>query len=1726
MTKEVRVQLMPNVVAKQPKATSTKLIKPTYEALVNYALSNIKTGKKKLSKKKIRLFVRKYCHNAPSGTEITSESNIELILNDGILISVSKGENYIGDIEKVNEAQLNKFPAAPRYYILKTLTDTPESSGNVIDIINKHPKENMTKEQCSMELVNSFPILDGCVLPHLRKLASKYEDITLYYSDAGYYSFDYKDKIEYPPITDWESGLLRECRGLIISAVTGKVLARRFHKFFNIGEIPETKFDNIDWTDAKIYNKIDGSLVSPIKLDSNQIVWATRKQIINLDVEINEPETKLIKYCIENNMTPLFEWCQDNRTVGVINHTKSQLILLAIRHNITGKYIDIEQFSDVTKAKLLNINVEDLDNYVGLWTNKEGVVITLPNGYKYKYKSIWYRNIAQSNYYGGNNRFIEEYLKRTTTLKDLPIRFIWKYMLNPDIVDKIKPLRQIKDQTEFNHIINFQKRINDSLGYLSQQLMDWYTKINYQSDNMATVKKLINTNGWSDNIFLIDSTDKISVDKTKLTNFIYELVKKDKINVVEEILDIVWSNNKHVTGPLNTGLAMKSIGSDISDHVIDIYLPAKLSNLSGKKLSPKTKVAIQKGYRPDEGKMKGLWEQFTKQGIWDLRIDLQPHTKGIYTEHNGNEEYALLLVQYGLQDSNKVPKGSIAGILVPVDTEYKLKEYQHAFRHSFNNKQIVKMRRNLCNTDGYKIYCDLDGVLADFNKMVTEVTKLAPKDQPINKMWQRILSYNGFFANMPLMKGAQQLWDSIITINNNNIPTILTGLPRSCKDTVSKDKRKWCQKHLCSEIDVITCLSNQKYEYSGNKHILIDDNLDLKDMWVKNGGIFIHHYRNDTTLYQLRKAMGKLLQPIQLDPTVLEDDTKLKNYKIVTPTQISSNLMPIELDTKTCFDNSISKILRSLNMFDISYDTDNIVGIDFEWNPYSSNKGVSLAQISNKSVNYLIDMHDNGEKEMVKTLLQDPNILKIGFGLSDDVKRLGTNIINVIDIQEYVQENYVNVWNTQHSSLDTIAKLICKQTINKDKKIQMSKWNNRPLSKEQINYAIKDSSILIDIYNEIYRYNVTENKGRQLVSRNLYCKETDNKVFNFDYDLNKPMEIIYSGVILSKESKDTLKQKYDGIYTNKFGDHITLHYKPTRHQVKKLDIGRYIDINVIGYYKNEHLETILVKTEFGEGHITISTSDGVKPKEAKYITTDKYTKLDETNKFTLTGIIGLKVTYIEDELAGLPTSIKNKLLDFVENAMVGENIKFKPMELTATHRAIIHRYAENHYLSSQSIGKDVKRRLIVTMKRQKTKDSDLNIIKSKKQNHKSPKHIEFILKDSYLVSKANIMYPTEKYIAELTNQGIKWIGNIKQDRSLIILRGLAGSGKSTLAKTLDGVRIGADDYFTKNGEYKFDIQQLDNAHKYCYQTTETYLQNEYPSVIVDNTNSTGKEYQRYIHLAGKYKYKVIILEIECIDKSMAIQFSKRNSHFNNVKISIDMFNRWEVDDNALIVKPYFPDEIKSNYAGDISFIKWLTDNKLITSIKSTNATHMWMSVNHMGVKFINIPKSRLDECYQIYVNSGISGKETDEAKYLTEICQEQFRLYFDFDYEAEYIFEDFNKLAEIIKEVSQSKEVYITGNHRESGDKMKTGLHIHCYDKIVDIKQCLEIRTQLITKLIEQFPNINWNQVIDENAYHVIRMLGSRKVTKDIDKGHVYQVYYMDNPVNGIELMKKISIHL
>ena len=94
---------------------------------------------------------------------------------------------------------------------------------------------------------------------------------------------------------DFGGTIRRECRGLKFYP-DGKIAARPFHKFFNVGEREETQPHNIDMSNPhSIEVKLDGSMLHPM-LVGERIRWMTKMGITEVSAQAEEYAIKTPKY--------------------------------------------------------------------------------------------------------------------------------------------------------------------------------------------------------------------------------------------------------------------------------------------------------------------------------------------------------------------------------------------------------------------------------------------------------------------------------------------------------------------------------------------------------------------------------------------------------------------------------------------------------------------------------------------------------------------------------------------------------------------------------------------------------------------------------------------------------------------------------------------------------------------------------------------------------------------------------------------------------------------------------------------------------------------------------------------------------------------------------------------------------------------------------------------------------------------------------------------------------------------------------------------------------------------------------------------------------------------------------------------------------------------------------------------------------------------------------------
>ena len=130
------------------------------------------------------------------------------------------------------------------------------------------------------------------------------------------------------------------------------------------------------------------------------------------------------------------------------------------------------------------------------------------------------------------------------------------------------------------------------------------------------------------------------------------------------------------------------------------------------------------------------------------------------------------------------------------------------------------------------------------------------------------------------------------------------------------------------------------------------------------------------------------------------------------------------------------------------------------------------------------------------------------------------------------------------------------------------------------------------------------------------------------------------------------------------------------------------------------------------------------------------------------------------------------------------------------------------------------------------------------------------------------------------------------EKVLYIVRGVPGSGKSTFAKSLGGTHFEADMFFMKDGEYKFDMTKIKDAHKWCQDSVNTamILNNTAglnKTIIVSNTFTQEWEMKPYFEMADLHGYKVFSIIVENRHGGV-------NEHNVPEEVLTNMKNRFEI----------------------------------------------------------------------------------------------------------------------------------------------------------------------------------------------------------------------------------------
>jgi len=150
----------------------------------------------------------------------------------------------------------------------------------------------------------------------------------------------------------------------------------------------------------------------------------------------------------------------------------------------------------------------------------------------------------------------------------------------------------------------------------------------------------------------------------------------------------------------------------------------------------------------------------------------------------------------------------------------------------------------------YEVYCDMDGVLVDFERGYEELTGKDIRGNHVKDnadFWQPITDAGvKFWTGLNWMPDGKQLWGYI----KKHKPSLLSAPSREESSRIGK--HIWVENNTPG-VNLILRAADKKQEFASPNAILIDDRADNIQRWKDAGGVGIHHTSAENTINELEK---------------------------------------------------------------------------------------------------------------------------------------------------------------------------------------------------------------------------------------------------------------------------------------------------------------------------------------------------------------------------------------------------------------------------------------------------------------------------------------------------------------------------------------------------------------------------------------------------------------------------------------------------------------------------------------------------------------------------------------------------------------------------------------------------------------------------------------------------------------------------------------------------------
>ena len=170
-------------------------------------------------------------------------------------------------------------------------------------------------------------------------------------------------------------------------------------KFFNVNETEEFSQEVLKKdTLVKVYDKLDGSLVQPIKFPDGSIIWKSKSSFTSAQaVSANKLGKEIedqVKEMIKDGYVPIFEYTAPENQI-VVGYDKPALTLIMVR-DFSGNFYNVEKLGLKYGLPFPESFDYSLDELLALKKTEkdiEGWILLFENAGLVKLKTDWYLNL-------------------------------------------------------------------------------------------------------------------------------------------------------------------------------------------------------------------------------------------------------------------------------------------------------------------------------------------------------------------------------------------------------------------------------------------------------------------------------------------------------------------------------------------------------------------------------------------------------------------------------------------------------------------------------------------------------------------------------------------------------------------------------------------------------------------------------------------------------------------------------------------------------------------------------------------------------------------------------------------------------------------------------------------------------------------------------------------------------------------------------------------------------------------------------------------------------------------------------------------------------------------------------------------------------------------------------------------------------------------------------------